>query len=101
MRFGSRSTVALTGAFASLLELQQAEETLVAYNQAATDLEGIRIWWHALPDGEKAKQENKEKLVEYTETVFKTELAGWVQEMMDALADLYAEAETPSEPPGA
>jgi len=84
-------TVSLTAAFASLLELQQAEETLVTYNQTATDLNGIRVWWRALSDVEKAKQENKEKLVDYTETVFKTELAGWVQEMMDSLAELYAE----------
>ncbi len=87
-------TVALASAFASFLELKQVEATLVAYNQAATDLEGIRIWWHALPGLEKEKQENKEKLVEYTETVLQTELAGWVQEMRDALAELYEETET-------
>lgn len=90
-------TVVLTGAFASFLELKQVEATLVAYNQGATDLEGIRIWWHALPDEDQAKQENKEKLVKYTETVLQTEHAGWVQEMHDALAELYAETETPGE----
>jgi hypothetical protein len=89
-------TVALASAFASFLESKQVETTLVAYNQAATDLEGIRIWWHALPEEDKAKQENKEKLVEYTETVLRTELAGWVQEMRDALAELYKEAEEES-----
>jgi hypothetical protein len=90
-------TVALAGAFASFLELKEAEATLVAYNQAATDLEGIRIWWHALPDDDQAEQENKEKLVKYTETVLQTELAGWVQEMVDALAELYGEAEASGE----
>jgi hypothetical protein len=90
-------TVAVSGALTCFLGLRQVEETLVAYNQAATDLEGIRIWWHALPKEEKTKQENKEKLVEYTETVLKAELAGWVQEMLDALAELYAETETQGE----
>lgn len=90
-------TVALTGAFASFLELKQVEATLVAYNQAATNLEGIRIWWHALPDVDRATQENKEKLVQNTEMVLQTELAGWVQEMRDALAELYAETETSGE----
>jgi hypothetical protein len=86
-------TVALAGAFISFLELKQVEDTLIAYNQAATNLEGIRIWWHALPDEDKAIQENKEKLVQNTEMVLQTELAGWVQEMRDALAELYEETE--------
>ena len=88
-------TIALAGAFVSFLELKQVEDTLVAYNQAATNLEGIRIWWHALPD--KATQENKEKLVQNTEMVLQTELTGWVQEMRDALAELYEETETAGE----
>jgi len=90
-------TVALAGALSSFLELKQVEATLLAYNQAATDLEGIRIWWHALPREDRTKQENKEKLVMNTETVLQTELAGWVQEMRDALAELYEEAEASGE----
>ena len=93
-------TVALAGAFVSFLALKQVEDTLVAYNQAAANLEGIRIWWHALPDEDKAKQENKEKLVQNTEMVLQTELAGWVQEMRDALAELYEETEEPGETSG-
>jgi hypothetical protein len=92
-------TVALAGAFISFLELKQVETTLVAYNQAATDLEGIHIWWHALRDEDRVKAENKEKLVENTEMVLQTELAGWVQEMRDALAELYGEAEASDETP--
>jgi hypothetical protein len=90
-------TVALAGALVSFLEIKQVEATLLAYNQAATDLEGIRIWWHALPREDRTKQENKEKLVMNTETVLQTELAGWVQEMRDALAELYEEAEASGE----
>lgn len=71
-------TVAVGGAFVSFLELKQVEATLVVYNQAATDLQGIRIWWHALPSEDRAKQENKEKLVKNTEMALQTELAGWV-----------------------
>lgn len=84
-------TVALGGALTSLLQLQADEQTLISYNQAATDLEGVRIWWHALPEEDRNKQENKNKLVRYTEGVLQTELAGWVQQMMDALSDLYEE----------
>jgi hypothetical protein len=90
-------TVALAGALSSFLELKQVEATLLAYNQAATDLGGIRIWWHALPRADRTKQENKEKLVMNTETVLQTELSGWVQEMRDALAELYGEAEASDE----
>lgn len=90
-------TVALAGALSSFLELKQVEATLLAYNQATTDLGGIRIWWHALPREDRTKQENKEKLVMNTETVLQTELAGWVQEMRDALAELYEEAEASGE----
>ena len=93
-------TIAMAGAFASYLELQQVEATMIAYNQASTDLGGIRIWWHALSDEDKSVQDNKDRLVEYTEMVLKTELIGWVQEMQDALADLYAEAGESSESTG-
>jgi hypothetical protein len=93
-------TVSLASALTGLLTLRQTRTTLIAYNQAATDLEGIRIWWHALPDQEKAKKGNVEKLVESAEEVLQTELAGWVQEMVDALEELYEREETPEEASG-
>ena len=91
-------TVTMTVTFVSFLECKQVETTLVAYNQAATDLEGIRIWWHALPNEDKIKRENKDKLVTNTEMVLQTELAGWVQQMHDALDELYKETGDLGEP---
>ncbi|MBN1219317.1 MAG: DUF4231 domain-containing protein [Anaerolineae bacterium] len=82
-------TVAIAGALTALLELRQTETTLTIYNQAAADLESVRLWWYALPDKQKAEPRNFEKLVENTEDVLQSEHAGWVQEMRDALAELY------------
>ena len=84
-------TISFAGVITAILEIKRIEPTLTAYNQAATDLNGIFIWWTALSDKEKEKHENFEKLVNNTEIVIKTENAGWVQEMQDALAELYAE----------
>jgi hypothetical protein len=93
-------TIALVGALTTFLEFKRVETTLTAYNQAATDLDSIHTWWHALPDEDKKdekKQENFEKLVKNTEAVIQSEHAGWVQEMRDALAELYEEAESSDE----
>jgi hypothetical protein len=93
-------TIALVGALTTFLEFKRVETTLTAYNQAATDLDSIRTWWRALPDEDKKgekKQENFEKLVKNTEAVIQSEHAGWVQEMRDALAELYGEAEASDE----
>jgi len=95
-------TIALVGALTTFLEFKRVETTLTAYNQAATDLDSIRTWWRALPDEDKKgekKQENFEKLVKNTEAVIQSEHAGWVQEMRDALAELYGEAEASDETP--
>ena len=42
-------TVAIVGALTTYLEAMQLEATIMLYNQAATNLEGIRAWWTALP----------------------------------------------------
>lgn len=89
-------TIAMVGALTSFLEFKRVETTLTVYNQAATDLDSIHTWWHALPDEDKKDekgQENFEKLVKNTEAVIQSEHAGWVQEMRDALAELYSKAE--------
>ena len=93
-------TIALVGALTTFLEFKRVETTLTAYNQAATDLDSIRTWWHALPEEDKKdekKQENFEKLVKNTEAVIQSEHAGWVQEMRDTLAELYGEADASDE----
>ncbi len=84
-------TTALAAAFSSFLELKRVETTLIAYNQAADDLYDISTWWHGLSGQEKL--EKFELLVISTERTIQSENVGWVQEMNDALAELYGETE--------
>lgn len=90
-------TNGIVTAIAAYLELKNLEVTLTQYNQAASDLESIRMWWLALTDSDKSKPKNFEKLVLNTETILKNELSGWVQEMTDVLAELYQKSETGAE----
>ncbi|MFQ5575575.1 MAG: DUF4231 domain-containing protein [Anaerolineae bacterium] len=83
-------TTALAAAVISYLEIRRVEATLISYNQAATDLESIRIWWHAVELAGKTK-ENFDKLVRNTEGVLQSEHAGWEQEMRNALVELDQE----------
>ena len=84
-------TTSLVGAFTTYLGYQQIENTLMKYNQAATDLANIRAWWSALSEEEKEDRGNFSILVENTEKVLESELVGWVHSMEDALAKLKAE----------
>ncbi|MFZ4667600.1 MAG: hypothetical protein ACOYME_14335, partial [Prochlorotrichaceae cyanobacterium] len=54
-------------------------------------LYSIRAWWRALPSHAQADQANLETLVQLTENVIQAENAGWVQEMRDALSDMYGD----------
>jgi SLOG in TRPM, prokaryote/SMODS and SLOG-associating 2TM effector domain 1/Protein of unknown function (DUF4231) len=81
-------TTALVTACTTYLGYQQIENTLMKYNQAATDLANVQGWWMALSLDERANQQNVDKLVEHTEKILASELTGWVQEMHDALAEL-------------
>jgi len=84
-------STAIAAAFSGFLELKRVEATLIAYNQAADDLYDISTWWQALSNQEKL--DNFELLVMSTETTIQSENAGWVQEMNDALMELYSEAQ--------
>jgi len=81
-------TTAVVGAVTTYLEYNQVENTLLHYNQAASDLETIRRWWVSLPADAKLKQANVDKLVDQAEGIMQTESTGWLQEMQDAMADL-------------
>jgi hypothetical protein len=83
-------TTALVGMFATLLEYRQVENTLMKYNQAETHLTNIQTWWAALSEEGKTDPQNIDILVERTEEVLGSELAGWVQRMEDALSKLRA-----------
>lgn len=82
-------TITLIGTFTTYLQYQQVENTIMSYNQAATNLSNIKLWWTSLLDEQKKDVKNIQKLVEHTETALQNELSGWVQYMEDALVDLY------------
>ena len=81
-------TTSLVAAIGTYLGYRQTESTLIKYNQAATDLSNINLWWNALPTEDQAKQENIDSLVQHTEQVLQSELSGWIQQMQNALAEL-------------
>jgi hypothetical protein len=80
---------AIAASILSFLEFRRFDGTLIGYNQTATNLENILCWWHALTKESQADRKNVEKLVESSEKVIQAETTGWVQEMKDAMADLY------------
>jgi hypothetical protein len=81
-------TTTLIGVLTTFLEYRQIENTLMKYNQAATNLDNIKAWWMALSPGEQQKPDNIDKLVGSTETILQSELTGWVQQMEGALAKI-------------
>ena len=84
-------TVAVVGALTTYLEALQLEATIMLYNQAATNLEGIRSWWTALPPDQQVLRRNVDRLVERSERVMRAEHGGWIQEMQDAMTRLHLE----------
>ena len=93
-------TTAMATALTTWLGSRQLEETLVRYNQSATDLANVRDWWTKLSPASKRNPKNIDQLVEVTEKVLETELSGWVQRMENALAQLKAEEEKGEESGG-
>lgn len=95
--FGAELWIALTTALATALTSyaasSQSEETLVRYNQSATDLANIKQWWTKLSPAARRSPKNIDQLVDVTEKVLETELSGWVQRMENALAQLKVEEE--------
>ena len=82
-------TTALSAALVTYLSYRQTEMTLVKYNQTASTLNGIRSWWWSLSPDDKKIQDNIDALVDHTETALQNELEGWVQQMQNALEQLY------------
>ena len=81
-------TTALAAAFVTYLEFTRTEDTLVLYNQVATDLKNILTWWNALSSDEQALPSNHGLLVQQTEQALESEHSGWVQNMTEALTEL-------------
>ncbi len=86
-------TNAIATAIASFLDFKQLDSTMMCYNQAACNLENLLCWWHALTDEARTNPENIKKLVNSTETVIQSETSSWVEEMREALSELYKENE--------
>jgi hypothetical protein len=82
---------ALATALASFLEFKRVETNLIACNTAASDLYDIRTWWRALSEIAKNDSLTIDTLVSSSEAVIQSENAGWVQEMRDALSEIYGE----------
>jgi hypothetical protein len=93
-------TTAIVGAYSTYRATWQLETSLALYNQAASNLSAIRLWWFALSPAEQARQANIDKLVEGAEHVLKAEQSGWVQEMQDAMAQLRLEPTEGAREPG-
>jgi hypothetical protein len=77
-------TTVLSGAALAHLGYLQVDNTIVAFNQAATQLAALEREFRAA----NGAAPDFETLVTRGETVLTTELSGWVQQMTDALAKL-------------
>ncbi len=84
-------TTALVAAIGTYLAYNQTESTLTKYNQTATDLGNILLWWNALSPGGQSERGNIDSLVGHTEQVLQSELDGWVQQMQNTLSTLRQE----------
>lgn len=82
---------ALAAAVAAYLEFLRVEPTVVTFNISAADLYDIRVWWHSLSSEARTQRVNIETLVASTEAVLQTENVGWLQEMREALAEIYGD----------
>lgn len=81
-------TTSLVTAMGTYIEYQQLQNTLLKYNQAASDLYNVRTWWVALSEEEQKKQSNIDLLVGNTERILQSEFKDWVAEMQEAFENL-------------
>lgn len=86
-------TTTLSAALASYMSLRQVENTLIGYNQTATDLENIHAWWMALETLEQQDPVNIKLLADNSEAVIGNEVERWNQKMSDSLEQMRKESE--------
>jgi hypothetical protein len=79
---------AVVTALTAKIQTDQAETSLIQYNQALASLKNIEAWWKALSSWEKGRRQNVDLLVDQTEKTLEAETAGWVQQMQSALDKL-------------
>jgi len=90
-------TTALGTAFVTYLEYRQTENTLLLYNQVASELRNLKNWWLALSPSERESDTNKNLLIQQGEDILMNEQVGWVKNMTDAMAQLQAKQEQEKE----
>jgi hypothetical protein len=90
---------AVVTAFATKLQADQTETSLIQYNQTLASLRNVESWWRALTKWEKRQRRNIDTLVDQAEKAMEAETAGWVQQMQSAL-DKLTEKEQPNPPAG-
>ena len=79
-------TTAMSGGALSYLGYLQVDNTVVVYNQSASQLAALQRDW----DARRADERDFDDLVTKAENVLTTELGGWVQQMNTALQELAA-----------
>jgi hypothetical protein len=79
---------AVVTAFATKLQADQTENSLMQYNQTLASLRNVVAWWNALTRWQKSRRTNIDVLVDQTEKAMEAETAGWVQQMQSALDKL-------------
>ena len=65
------------------------ENVLIKYNQTKTEPFSIKLWWMSMSNTERTKLENKDKLVQKTEVVLRTELSEWIRQMQVTIDKIY------------
>lgn len=84
-------TTTLATALGTYLHYSQTERSLIRFNQIVEELANLRTWWDQLPPIARRLPRNIHRVVEATERLLESELAGWAQRMEDTLADLRAQ----------
>ena len=84
-------TTTLATALATYLHYSQTERSLIRFNQIAEELANLRTWWDQLPPIARRLPRNIHRVVDATERLLESELAGWAQRMEDTLTDLRAQ----------
>lgn len=84
-------TTTLATALGTYLHYSQTERSLIRFNQIAEELANLRTWWDQLPPIARRLPRNIHRVVDATERLLESELAGWAQRMEDTLADLRAQ----------
>lgn len=86
-------TSGVAAAALAYLGYLQVDNTIVSYNQSATALHNLRTEWDARSPQNRTPEAASE-LISNGESVLTAELAGWVQQMNDALRELATRADS-------